>query len=147
AERPRMKVIASSPERPAGGMNWLELLSQATRPGASCRRLGSWPPASRSHRAQVPDPNQVARSQGEGEHPIGSGQPLVSELPRHADRLQSAKDLFHSLPHPLAHLVAGIAGSAAIESAVTDLLSHVGVHVLLPQLLDKACDVVALVGT
>src|SRR5947199_9958179 len=76
--------------------------------GASCRTL-----------RQVPDAHQVVDRQAEDEHPPDAPAAAMARLPKQADGLEPAEDLFDPLALLLTHLVAGVARGAPIDRART----------------------------
>src|SRR2546425_11588806 len=96
--------------------------------GASCRAL-----------RQVPDAHQGVERQAEDEHPPDAPAAAVARLPKQADGLEPAEDLFDPLALLLTHLVAGVARGAPIDRArtVRGVLGHVRGHLQQAQGSDE----------
>src|SRR5213594_4885896 len=105
--------------------------------GASCRTL-----------RQVPDAHQVVDRQAEDEHPPDAPAAAVARLPKQADGLEPAEDLFDPLALLLTHLVAGVARGAPIDRArtVRGVLGHVRGHLQQAQGSDEVARVIGFVG-
>src|SRR6266567_7301516 len=97
---------------------------------------------------QVSDPYQVVGGGGELEDPTHQGQPAVPGLTQQPDRLQPAKDFFHSFALTLTNLITRMARRARIDrtSPVLITLGHVRRHLAVTQISHKVFGVVSFVS-
>src|SRR5258708_4829002 len=100
------------------------------------RRLspeGSW------CRREVPESDQVVRSDREREHPVDAVDPSMTKLPQPTDGFQPAKDLFHALALRLTDQIPQVARGAFVDRTASMLviLGDVRRHVQVAHVLDK----------
>src|SRR5438132_11233897 len=109
---------------------------------------GSWRLRS-GDKHQIPDAHQVVSGSSELKEPTYILEAAMTRLTHQANRLQPAKDLFHSFAFPLTQLVARMASGALINrTAATPLvaLCHMCDHATGAQLSHKVFPFVRLVA-
>ena len=89
--------------------------------------------------------SQVVGRGREGEGPTNPGDSTMTSLAQASDRLEPAKNLFHSFASPLAEQVAGVARAASVDRAV-DLLRDVRCDSILPQCAHQLLLIITFVG-
>ena len=109
---------------------------------------GSWRLRS-GDKHQIPDAHQVVSGSSELKEPTYILEAAMTRLTHQANRLQPAKDLFHSFAFPLTQLVARMASGALVNrTAATPLvvLCHMRDHATGAQFAHKVFRVVSLVA-
>src|SRR5712671_2823446 len=98
-------------------------------------------------RGQVPQPNEVVRGDGEGEHPRHALATAMTELPQAADRLQPTEDLFYALPLLLTDLVPRMTRGPLVDrtASMRVVLGDMRRDVQTAHVLDKTGRVVVLI--
>src|SRR5258707_5512012 len=109
---------------------------------------GSWRRGS-GDKHQIPDAHQVVRGSSKLKEPIYILEAAMTRLTHQANRLQPAKDLFHSFAFPLTQLVARMASGALINRTATRplvVLRYMRDHATGAQFAHKVFRVVSLVA-
>src|SRR5258708_899064 len=97
---------------------------------------------------QISNPYQVVGGGSELKDPTHQRQSSVSGFAQQPNRLQPAKDFFHSFALPLTNLITRMARGARIDRASSILitLGHVRGHLAGAQISDKVFGVVSFVS-
>jgi len=98
---------------------------------------------------QLGQPNEVVSRGGQREHPADAGETTMTGRAEAGGRLGPAKHLLDALAHPPTDGVAGMAGRASLDcrAPMGGVLRDVRRLVVLPQIGDKADDIIGLVGS
>src|SRR6266705_215465 len=91
--------------------------------------------------------DQVVRRRGEEKLPIHAAPPAMPELAESTDGLHPAEDFFNAFANALADVVASVPRGPSIRGATLLLERDVRRGLEVPQCVDKAARVIALVAT